>query len=226
MESKLFLIAGVDSTELEKDLKALQLLGTQDLNALQQFLTDGEHLIQRDASMQDEVEEFLKANDISGEQYARARRLTLFFVEACDRYDDKPDAIVRDLNQIVSLGRDVQSFLDGLADPLLRAVKKRRRERLTKETFPALKGLSYSCDVRVDIPEFDVFKDDPLNRPLPARDWVPLALFRFSTDEDDVLRCQADLHHLQRVIKILRAAESDLLEIRRKLVSVGLVSDE
>lgn len=222
MQSRFFRTTGVESEELEKDLRALQRLEAEQLLALQRFLSEGEHLVQRDESMEREIDQFLRKGRIAAEQYARARRLTLFFVEACDRYDDQPSAIIDDLNTIVPLGTDLRSFFTGLAEAVLRAVQARRRDRLAKRSVPALTGISYSCDVRVDMPEFDVFRDDPDNRAATPRDWVPIALIRFSTDEKDDLPCQVDLEHLQRAISVLRAAEQDLLLVREKLAAAGL----
>jgi hypothetical protein len=222
MQSTFFKTTGVETEELGKDLRALERLGSEKLSALQGFLAEGIHLVQRDEAMRSELDEFLDQSSISGEEYQRARRLTQFLVEACERYDDKADAIIQDLNEILPLGDGLRRFFDALTAAMRRAVLARRRGQLARRTVPALVSVTYSCDVRVDLPKFDVFRDDPDGRVAEPRDWVPIALIRFSTDEKEDLSCQVDLENLRQVIAILRAAEGDLTRVQQRLSKAGL----
>lgn len=226
MESSFFQITGIDSPELEQDLKVLQQLSIQQLTALQRFLSDDDRIIQRDESMRDELQEMLTANEISGEAYARARRFLRFFVEACGRYDDELSAIVHDLVRVYSVQKKLASFLNGFSDAVDRALTTQRRRQLAKQSLPALTGVEYTCDVRVGMPEFDVFKEDPQVRSAKPQDWIPVVILRFATDEDDELRSQVDLTHLQRAINVLRAAERDLIQIRDEIARVGLINGD
>ncbi len=226
MQTKFFRTMGIDTSELENDLHLLQRVPADELAAIGRFLAEGEHLVQRDESMKAELDRFLRESHITGEQYTRARRLSLFLVQACQKFDDEPAALIEDLNSVAPLGTDVRTFLMGVCGAVLRAVQIRRRETLAKRSIPALEGLTYSCDVRVDMPEFDVFGDDPGSRASEPRGWLPIILMRFSTDEEAELVCQVDLRHLRRAINALRAAEKDLLKVEHSLSVAGLVESE
>jgi len=226
MKSKYFRRVGVDTSELERDLRALQRLPQAQLSAMARFLADGAHLIQRDEAIHKELDKFLRDTGVTGEQYARARRLSLFLVQACEKFDDEPAIIIDDLDHLVSLGSDVGGFLQELSGAVVRAITIQRRGRLATSSLPALQGLFYTCDVRVDLPSFDVFEDDPTARKAEPRGWIPVVLIRFSTDEDAELVCQVDGGALGRAISVLKAAEADLIQVQRALQTHGLVELE
>ncbi len=225
MQTRYFRQTGVDPSKVEEDVRVLQELSTDQFAALARFLGTGKHLISRDQTLGDELDTFLRDTGLWGEQYARARRLSHFLVEASEEFGDDPAALVDDLDSLVPLGSGVRVFLVDLTDAIARAVRARRRDRLAKRSGPALTGLSYTCDIRVDVADFDVFRDDPESRAAEPRSWLPVILMRFSTDEEDELRCQLDLEHLRRTISVLRAAEKDLLKVHESLRDVGLIEE-
>lgn len=172
--------------------------------------------------MRSELAEFYRKTETPPDQYIRARRLGGFLVQACEEYDDDPGDVIADVDSEVTLGSELTRFFTGLSEAVHRAVAETRRERVARR-FPSLTGVTYTCDVRADFPPFDVFAENVTQRSAKVQDWIPLAMIRFSSDEDAELLCQVDLPNLQRAIHMLQAAEHDLRTLQDELVQAGLL---
>jgi hypothetical protein len=226
MKSKFFRTETIDTTAVEEDVRSLARVASEKLQAIGRFFAEAEHVIQTDDSMEREKDKLLRDDGITGEHFARARRLCRFLVQAADKCDDEPNALIDDMNTLTPLG-DVRSLLIAVSGAVVRAVTSRRRDRMAARGIPALTAVSYTCDVRVDLPRFQPFYDDPATRAVEPRAWLPVVLMRFSTDEDAELVCQIDHETLQRAIRVLQAAEKDIGTVERNLRVAGLSpSDE
>lgn len=222
MRTQFFTMVDLDNASLRRELDVLGALGGKKASALAAFLSTDFNLLKSEEAMGADGPAFLRESGISAHQFEAAKQLCLWILDAQEQYGDQIADLISDFAETADIPQSVSDFLRELGPGLAEASKAKRKDKIARDLLPALTGVNYSCDLRADLPAFDAFRDDASKRNALPREWIAVAILRFSTDEDPQLTCQVNVARLRRLIAVLQAAERDLVMLE-KLVSDGKI---
>lgn len=221
----------LDLKKLKEDLQLLGTLGTEQLAAIRDFLAKGKNLLLREQVLGDQIQTLCEASGTTPLQFAAARKLSGFCMQAQLEHDEDVDTVLSGLDSIGAfeeLEEDeaarVREFLIGLRDTFVLVARLDSRSEQLARSMPKLSNVDFSTNLRVVLRrEFRPLRDEAASYDPIIEEYVPVGIVALATDEkQSKISFQVDQEGLDKLLDSLLALKKELEAAAASLSQKGI----